>query len=105
MTVERRLRPHELVDGPFLDGTPTDLLGQVAQAFARNLRAAMTGRTGRGFERDSGMSNASVVRILKGQVWPDAVTIARLEVATGRSLWPPFDPATHGVVHPSAPTT
>ena len=46
----------------------------------------------KGFERASGMSNASVVRILKGQVWPDAVTIAKLEVATGRLLWPPFTP-------------
>lgn len=92
MTLERRPRPFELVRGDFLEGTPTDMLGQVAQAFARNVRAAMAGRSGRGFERESGMSNASVIRILKGQVWPDAVTIARLEVATGRSLWPPYRP-------------
>jgi len=90
VTIERRVRPYELVDGDFLDGTPTDALGRVAQSFALNLREAMTGRSGRAFEREAGMSNASVVRILKGQVWPDAVTIARLELATGRSLWPPY---------------
>lgn len=90
MTLERRVRPKELVEGDFLLGTPTDPLGRIAQQFARNLHEAMEGRSGRAFERESGMSNASVVRILKGQVWPDAVTIARLEVATGRALWPPY---------------
>jgi hypothetical protein len=90
VTVERRVRPYELVDGEFLEGSPTDLLGAVAQAFALNLVDAIAGRSTRAFERESGMSNASVVRILKGQVWPDAVTIARLEVATGRSLWPAY---------------
>ena len=92
MTLERRVRPAELVDGPFLEGTPTDPLGAVAQAFARNVDAAMAGRSGRSFERDSGMSHASVIRIVRGQVWPDAVTIARLEIATGRALWPRYEP-------------
>lgn len=93
VTLEKRVRPHELVEGEFLDGTPTDPLGRVAQSFARNLREAMGDQSGRAFERASGMSNASVVRILKGQVWPDAVTIARLEVATRRSLWPTYESA------------
>jgi hypothetical protein len=97
VTIERRVRPFELVSGDFLDGETTDALGAVAQAFARNLRDAMTGRSGRAFERDSGMSNASVVRILKGQVWPDALTIARLEVATGRALWPAYEPSESGL--------
>jgi hypothetical protein len=92
MTLERRVRPAELVDGPFLDGTPTDPLGAIAQAFARNVNEAIAGRSGRGFERESKMSNASVARIVRGQVWPDAVTIARLEIATGRALWPRYEP-------------
>jgi hypothetical protein len=91
VTVERRVRPYELVEGEFLSGTARDPLGRIAQRFARNLAEAMEGRTGRGFERESAMSNASVVRIVKGQVWPDAVTIARLEIATGRSLWPSYE--------------
>jgi hypothetical protein len=94
--LERRPRPYELVEGDFLDGTPTDALGGVAQAFARNVRDATAGRSGRAFEREVGMSNAVVVRILKGLVWPDAVTIARLEMATGRSLWPAYDDARSG---------
>ena len=93
MTIERRVRPHELVEGDFLDGEATDPLGRIAQTFARNLRVAIDGRSVREFERELKMSNASVVRILKGQVWPDAVTIARLEIATGRSLWPAFTDA------------
>jgi hypothetical protein len=91
VTVERRVRPCELVAGDFLEGAPTDPLGGIAQAFARNVRDAVAGRSGRAFERESGMSNAIVARILKGQVWPDAVTIARLEIATGRALWPRHD--------------
>jgi hypothetical protein len=90
VTLERRARPCELVDGDFLEGIPVNSLGRIAQAFARNLSNAIEGRSGRAFERDAGMSNAVVVRILKGQVWPDAVTIARLELATDRSLWPTY---------------
>jgi hypothetical protein len=96
VTLERRVRPYELVDGDFLTGVASDELGRMAQAFARNLHEATSGRSGRAFERDSGMSNASVVRILKGLVWPDAMTIARLEVATGRSLWPVYQPSSAG---------
>lgn len=88
MTLERRERPYELVQGDFLEGKPVNELGGVAQAFARNVRDAVAGRSGRAFERDAGMSNAVVTRILKGLVWPDAWTIARLELATGRALWP-----------------
>lgn len=91
VTVQRRERPCELVQGDFLDGTPVNELGRVGQKFARNLRDAVEGRSGRAFERDAGMSNAVVVRILKGLVWPDAVTIARLELATRRALWPPYN--------------
>jgi hypothetical protein len=92
VTVVRRARPDELVDGPFLDGTPNDPLGTLAQRFARNLRDALDGRSVRSFERDAQLSNAIVTRILAGRVWPDAVTIARLEIATGRSLWPRYEP-------------
>jgi hypothetical protein len=91
LTLERRVRPFELVDGDFLEGVSTDPLGRIAQSFARNLRDAVAGQSGRAFERESGMSNAIVTRILNGRVWPDAVTIARLEIATGRALWPPYD--------------
>ena len=91
--MERRARPYELVEGEFLDGRPINELGRVAQEFARNVRDAVAGRSGRAFERDAGMSNAVVVRILKGLVWPDAVTIARLEQATDRALWPAYSPS------------
>ena len=91
MTLERRPRPHELVAGDFLAGEAKDPLAAIMQRFARNLAEALGDRSNRSFERDSGMSNANLVRILKGNVWPDAITIARLELATGKSLWPRLD--------------
>jgi hypothetical protein len=101
VTVDRRARPCELVAGDFLEGVPRDRIGAVAQAFARNLRDALGGRSGRAFERESGMSNALVARILRGSVWPDAVTIARLEVATGRALWPAYEAGSEAQSRPS----
>ncbi|MFE6766396.1 helix-turn-helix domain-containing protein [Streptomyces sp. NPDC057689] len=36
----------------------------------------------------AGVSHATISRLLRGMVLPDMGTLARLEVATGRDLWP-----------------
>ena len=35
----------------------------------------------------AGLANATVTAILKGEVWPDIDTVARLEIALGVTLW------------------
>ncbi|MEU3879782.1 helix-turn-helix domain-containing protein [Streptomyces californicus] len=60
------------------------------QAFARNLAAAMeaSGIGLRALGDRAGVSHATISRLLRGMVLPDMGTLARLEVAVGRDLWP-----------------
>ncbi|MGA5417482.1 helix-turn-helix domain-containing protein [Streptomyces pseudogriseolus] len=60
------------------------------QAFARNLATAMAAsEIGlRTLGNKAGVSHATISRLLRGMVLPDLGTLARLEVALGKSLWP-----------------
>lgn len=60
------------------------------QVFARNLVAAMeASEIGlRALGDRAGVSHATISRLLRGRVLPDLGTLARLEVALGRGLWP-----------------
>lgn len=60
----------------------------IAVAFARNLRHAMGGRSGREIGRLTGVDFTAINKILRGQTWPDMRTIALLEAGLGVDLWP-----------------
>lgn len=60
----------------------------IAVAFARNLREAMDGRSGREVGRLTGVDFTAINKILRGQTWPDMRTIALLEAGLGVDLWP-----------------
>jgi lambda repressor-like predicted transcriptional regulator len=61
-----------------------------AQALARNLQAAIdtSGLVLRALGEKSGVSHATVSRLLRGLVLPDIGTIARLEEALDADVWP-----------------
>ncbi len=59
-----------------------------AQAFAAAVEAAMGERTLRDVARQADLSHTTLLAVLRGQRWPDMVTIAKLEEAFTRDLWP-----------------
>lgn len=81
--------PKAFVDGPFLEGRVTGpIVARYAQEVARNLRAAIESRSLREVGRAAGLDHTTLSAILGGERWPDLVTIAKLEQALGRRLWP-----------------
>ena len=65
-----------------------DPIGEVARGFALRLREAVGGRSVRAAAAACQVSHATVLGILEGRVWPDLVTIARLERGLEADLWP-----------------
>jgi transcriptional regulator with XRE-family HTH domain len=63
---------------------------KVAQALAVRLTAAMesTGWSIAELSRRSEVSRLAIANVLAGKVWPDLLTIARLENALDCDLWP-----------------
>ncbi|MFD7224527.1 multiprotein-bridging factor 1 family protein [Streptomyces sp. NPDC059892] len=63
---------------------------KVAQALAERLSTEMesTGWSVAELSRRSEVSRLAIANVLAGKVWPDLLTIARLEKALDRDLWP-----------------
>lgn len=63
---------------------------RVAQALALNLALALEecGWSVAELSRRSGASRLTIANVLQGEVWPDLLTIAGLEKALDRDLWP-----------------
>lgn len=64
----------------------------LVQAFVRNLAAYVAEQAGHEVSqaelaRRSGVAKATVSKVLRGDVWPDSVTVARFEQLAGRRLW------------------
>lgn len=65
---------------------------RVAQYLAARLAEAM-GRQKMSAKRlgvISGVNRQTIANVLAGAVWPDLITIANLELALQRRLWPEF---------------
>ncbi len=71
----------------------TPLIIWYAHRLAVNLHEAMTaaGLSARSLAREADMSDATVGAILSGENWPDMWTIARIEIALGKVIWPGAD--------------
>ncbi|MFD5410388.1 helix-turn-helix domain-containing protein [Streptomyces sp. NPDC060048] len=63
---------------------------KVAQALALALAAGLEERCWSVAElsRRSGVSRLTIANVLAGRVWPDLLTVASLELALERDLWP-----------------
>lgn len=85
----RRVRatPAELVAG-WPDEPSGDPSAEVARRLALRLRQAMDGRSAREVGGTTGVDYSTVAAIIRGSVWPDLMTIARLEAGLGTDLYP-----------------
>jgi DNA-binding phage protein len=81
-----RQTPAELAPAPWPDVASPDPYGEIGRQFVLNLRAAMSGRSIRSVAEQTGLHNATLVRILHGDAWPDLATISRLEVGLNVDL-------------------
>ncbi len=61
---------------------------ETARLLVLRLLDAMAGRSLRSVARDAELDEKTVRKIVAGMSWPDLRTIARLEEATGRKLFP-----------------
>lgn len=86
----RRVPPSEgLPDWPTVPSD--DPVVDAARRLAVNLREAIGDRSLREVARLSGVDRTTIAVVLAGEAWPDVATLARLEVALERALWPGFD--------------
>ena len=67
------------------DKEPPEAL--LARAISRRLHNALGGRTAREIAELAGLSHQTVINVLDGATWWDAITIARLERALDTQLW------------------
>ena len=86
--MKERRRPFELAPGPWPHTPSPDAVGELARRFSLNLATAIGDDSVRSVGRLTGVPHNTVAKILTGQVWPDFVTIARLELGLDVSLWP-----------------
>ncbi|MFI6994681.1 helix-turn-helix domain-containing protein [Nonomuraea wenchangensis] len=89
----RSRAPRELADDP--QAWPhADLTGHRAAAHVQEIAGALAavmaeqGLSRRGLAAFSGVNRQSIADLLTGRSWPDVATIACLEHALGRRLWP-----------------
>lgn len=54
---------------------------------ALRLSEELAGRGLRGLARSANVEHTTIGDLLVGAVWPDLVTVARLEAALGTQLW------------------
>jgi transcriptional regulator with XRE-family HTH domain len=61
---------------------------EVARLFAIALKNATDASSVRSVADAAGLNHATLLAIIKGRVWPDMLTIAKLENALEVDLWP-----------------
>ncbi len=87
MTNRFRPSPAELTERwPDLRSQDPD--AEVARQFVLNLREGLGEDSVRSVARNAELSEGTIRTIIAGAVWPDLRTIARLERALGRPLYP-----------------
>lgn len=59
-----------------------------AQAFSAALREALGSKSYRWLARESGVSHGTISAVIRGDTWPDLLTISKIEWAMGKPLWP-----------------
>ncbi|WP_062317016.1 helix-turn-helix domain-containing protein [Demequina maris] len=83
----KRARPRDLGENWPLEPI-ADPIGEVARRLAIALREAVGERGLREIAALTGVDHTTVADVLRGNAWPDMVTIARLELGLGQALWP-----------------
>jgi DNA-binding phage protein len=76
--------------GSFQDDAPDAVAHALAISVA--LAAALAGRNVSHVAAEAGMQRSTIYDVLKGKVWPETSTLAKLEVVLETTLWPPSPP-------------
>ena len=92
MGMVARDKPSSIAPAPWPNVPSTDPIAEVARLFAINLRNAIAGESIRSVATLTGVSHVTLLNVLAGRVWPDLVTMKRLEIGLNVSLWPEFNP-------------
>ena len=61
---------------------------EYAESFARRLASVVEGLSMREVGRRANLDSQTISALLKGTSWPDTVSVAKLEAAFDRLLWP-----------------
>ena len=91
--MKERERPFELAPGPWPETPSPDPVAELARRFSINLATAIGDESIRSVSRATKVPHNTVASILAGRVWPDFVTIARLEIGLETQLWPHIAPS------------
>lgn len=84
---QHRETPASLTPG-WPEASSPDSAAETARVFANSLRDAIGNRSVRSVASSAGLDEATVRRVLTGDAWPDLRTVARLEDALLRPLYP-----------------
>ena len=79
--------PRVHVDG-WPDGVAAGPEAAAVAVFARRLAVAVEGRSLRQVAAAAGLRHPTVAALLRGESWPDVVSVVRLEDALEADLWP-----------------
>lgn len=86
--MKERERPFELAPGPWPETASPDPVAELARQFSLNLAAAIGDSSLRAVGRTTGVGHNTLASILAGRIWPDFMTIAKLELGLEAALWP-----------------
>jgi len=89
MTIKARDKPSELAPAPWPDVPSPDPIGERGRQFVVNLREAIGGDSIRSVAARTSVGHPTLLNILSGRVWPDFVTVAKLEQGLRVQLLPP----------------
>jgi DNA-binding phage protein len=78
----------EWPDGRFVADTPNVVA--YAVEIARRLQVELKGQSKSEVAREAEIERSTLYDILSGRTWPDAVTLAKLELVLETRLWPDF---------------
>ena len=80
-----------VTDGEWPYGTIENPVTGYAQEVARRLAKAIGDKSFRSVAREAGVDHTTIMAAVRGERWPDLITLARLEVALEARLWPGGD--------------
>lgn len=90
--MSRVRRPTPKESSPDWPNRPcSDPAAEKIRLLVLRLADAMGERSQRDVAAEVAIDRSAVSDLLAGRSWPDSSTVARLEVALDRALWPPHD--------------
>ena len=88
MGMVARDKPSSIAPAPWPKVPSPDPIAEIARQLAINLRDTIDSQSIRSVALKTGVNHVTILRILAGQVWPDLITIAKLELGLDAYLWP-----------------